>query len=248
MTDYNEEEDGFFSEGARAERQRQRELERSVARGKSLSNRHQPADLNTDAVLHGVTVNWLATVLGMHTNTVKARLKDCPPAHRVKGGFIYDVKMAMRYLVKPVVDIDAYIKTMKIEELPPRLQTEYWGAKQRRLKFEEDAGHLWRTEAVMALVGTVVSTVRTKSRLWTEELELVAEITPEQRKVLNDRVDKLQAGLFEAMREMTLSKQTKSVLMEYLEEEARELALEEEMRQRVEEDGDDDGFDITDLV
>ena len=238
-------EEDYFSPEAREARRNERDLSRLVARGKSLDSRHLPADINSDAVLHGVTANWLATVFGMHTNTVKQRLKDCPPSHRIKGGFIYDLKMAARYLVKPVVDIDQYIKTMKIEELPPRLQIEYWGAKQRRLNYEEDAGHLWRTEAVMSLVGTIVSTVRTKSRLWTEDIEAKAEITPEQRKVLNERVDALQFGLFEAMKEITLNQQTKSLLMEFLEEEEAELAREEEIRKQAEADDD---IDIEDLI
>lgn len=241
------EDDDFHTHEARQRRKAERELDKKIAKGRSFRDRHLAADMTVDAVLHGVTVNWLSTVFSMSPKDIKARLADCPPLHRRQAGFVYDLKLAVRYLVKPVVDIEAYLKTMKIEELPTRLQTEYWGAKQKRLKYEEDAGHLWRTEAFMILVGELFQTIRTTSRLWADDVERISDLSEKQRAAITDRVDALLISLRDHILEISKKRAVKSILMEYLEEEAKEKAKEDEAR-KIAEEMEDDGFDPLSLI
>ena len=233
-------------------RREERRVNSKVAHGTSYRDRSKSgADTNVDAATPGVTVNWLATVFNMQAVDVKRRLANCPALHRRQAGFVYDLKTACSFLVKPQINIDDYLKNMKIEELPPRLQTEYWNAKNKRLKFEEDAGHLWRTEAVMALVGMVVQQVRTQTRLWADEIEREESMTERQRALMQKKADALLSTIYDECKSLKMKRVTKSVLMEFLDEERIELLREEEERQAaaaLEMDTDDDGFDPLSLI
>lgn len=233
-------------------RRAERKLEPKIARGNSYRDRStSSADLTVDAVTHGVTVNWLATVFNMQAVDVKRRLAQCPALHRRQAGFVYDLKTACSFLVKPQIDVAEYLKNMKIEELPPRLQTEYWNARNKRLKFEEDAGHLWRTEAVMALVGMVVQQVRTQTRLWVDEIEREEHLSDRQRALMQKKADALLSSIYDECKSLKMKRATKSVLMEYLEEERIELLREEEERNfaaSIHEENEDDSFDPLSLI
>lgn len=239
--------DVITPEARRRQMQADRDLDKLIAKGRSLRDSHLGADMNVDAVKHGVTVNWLAQVFNMHAGVVKQRLADCPPLHRRSNGFVYDLKLATRYLVKPVVDVDAYIKTMKIEELPNKLQTEYWSAKQKRLDFERDAGHLWATDDFMVLVGKLFQLVRTRSRLWVDTMEKKTALTTEQRDFFSKQIDELLAAMIEDMKEVATTGATMSVLVKFLAEERQEEAREQAMAAQT-ADADDDDFDPLSLI
>lgn len=201
-----------------------RKKERTVATG-SMQNSGKGADMNIDAVMHGVTIGWLAQALNMNHASVKQKLRDCPPLFRRKSGFVYDIKVAMRYLVPPVFNVDEYLKTMRVEDLPVRLQTEYWSAKIKRQQFEEDAGQLWRTEKVVEVFGQVFQILKFSMQLWVDNLERKSKLSVEQRKMLIEMVDALQQEIYEKMQKMESLRKTPSVL-----EEDREA--EEEMQRR----------------
>jgi Protein of unknown function (DUF1441) len=157
------------------------------------------ASFDLSDVHGGVTVAWLAQVFRMDPTTVKKRLADCPPLHSRKAGYTYDLKVAAQYLVKPVFNVHEYLKSMKPSELPAQLQASYWDAALKRQKWEENAGQLWRTEAVLGVLAEAFQTIKFTMQLWADNLERVTGLTDEQRDVLVKAVDGLQDELHEAL-------------------------------------------------
>jgi hypothetical protein len=175
-------------------------------------------------VFGGVSVGWLSKVFGMDPSDVKKRLADCPPLHRRKAGYIYSLPVAARYLVKPVFDVQKYIANMKPTELPPQLQRDYWDSALKRQKWEENAHHLWRTEAVLEIFGEVFKRIKFSMQLWADNLERVTGLTSEQRKLLVGMVDGLQNDIYDQLVAFQQESKTPPVLGE-LEAEAEEADL-----------------------
>ena len=218
---------------------RNRLKERAVATG-SEQGSGRGADMNIDAVMHGVTIGWLAQAFNMNHKSVKQKLRDCPPMFRRKTGFVYDLKMAVRYLVPPVFNVDEYLKTMKVEDLPIRLQTEFWSAKLKRQQFEEDAGQLWRTEKVVSLFGSMFQTIKYSMQLWVDNLERKTNLSVEQRKNLTEMVDSLQSEIYEKVLELQALQRTLSAREEELREEQESKARENKITQIAAEEYEDD--------
>jgi hypothetical protein len=174
------------------------------ATGGDYSKGSDGLETNINLVVKGVTVNWLAQAFHMDHRTVTQRLKDCPPLTRKRGsgGLIYDLSVAAGYLVKPVFDVEAYIKTMKIEELPTKLQEGFWAAALKRQKWEENAGRLWRTEVVAKKFSETFLMVMNDMKMWVDDLEAVVGITDEQRDALHKAVSRLQKKIIKSVSEM----------------------------------------------
>lgn len=171
--------------------------------------------LDIGAIASGVSVAWLAHVFSMHPNTVKQRLADCPPIRGSWGNRpLFSVKQAAGYLVPPRVDIASWIKKLRPNDLPPYLQSEFWAAQNQRLKYEEAAGDLWRTEKVRDVLAEAFKTIKQGCQLWVDTLERAQELTPKQRTSLVHLVDGLQDDLYLRLVEMPKGGRTPSALSE----------------------------------
>lgn len=177
-------------------------------------------DMASEMVMRGVTLNWLSQVFQIEHGKVKALLKDCPIKARHKNGAIYDVKVAAGYLVKPVVDIEAYLQNMKVEELPTRLQDQYWSAMNKRQKWEENAGQLWRTARVAAAFGEVFLYLKEGANLFVQNLQTSTEVTPRQQELLEGMTRTLLKDFFQKIVNLKLRPDTVKAGSMLAEEEA----------------------------
>lgn len=158
----------------------------------------------------GVTASWLSQVFGMDPKVVKQRLAECPPLHRRKAGYIYDLKTAARYLVPPAMSPEQFVKTMKASDLPPHFQQTFWDAALKRQRWEENAGQLWRTEKVREVLGDTFQTIKFTVQLWAETVERQTGLTAEQRKVLVGLTDTLQQEIYDRLVTQAAEKETGS--------------------------------------
>lgn len=147
----------------------------------------------------GVTVGWLAQAFRMNPQTVKSRLAKCPTLKAHQRGYIYEFRVAVEYLVTPKVDIEEYLKNVKVKELPTRLQAEYWQAMRARQIWEKEAGHLWATEDVLSRFSEVVGLMRSELQLWVDNLEQRIPVSHEQREYFEQQVHTLQSTLYEKL-------------------------------------------------
>ncbi len=163
---------------------------------------------DTGRVLGGVTVSWLAEVFRMDPSTVKKRLKDCPPVRSRKAGYLYDIAVASQYLVKPVFDVEAYIKGMKPSELPLHLQDQYWSALIKRQKWEEKAGNLWDTGRVIDVFSEFSIGIKSEIQMWVIGIDRKIGLDNSQKKELVDYCDRLQKNIYYKIQKMALMKNT----------------------------------------
>lgn len=150
--------------------------EAKAARKKAKSDPQPPArvaPMSTVDVMQGVTVNWLALVFGRDKRTIQRKLADAGvKAKGVQGqSHLYDLPEAAAALVDPVVDVTSYLQNLKPHELPPMIQAVFWDAQLKRIKYEEEAGQLFRAERVMMSFHAVFKSLRDSVIGLTEKLE-----------------------------------------------------------------------------
>jgi hypothetical protein len=179
-------------------------------------------------VQHGVTVGTLATIFAMDPTTVRKKLRDCAPIHKRKAGYVYDLKAAAQYLVRPVFDAEQYLKSMKPSELPTHLQEAYWSAMRKRQQWETEAGFLWRTEAVMEVFGDVFQTIKFAMQLWPDNVEQALGLSSEQRAMLIAMADALQTDIHKKLVQLPSLKKTPPLLAEGTGKEAKPAEMEED--------------------
>lgn len=206
------------------------------ATGRQNKDHAEGPQMDLDMVMKGVTIGWLAQAFGINHQTAKNKLRNCPPLRAHRNGFVYDIRVAVPYLIKPKFDIAQFLEQATASDLPPKLQREYWGAKQARLNYEEEAGHLWRSSKVMELYGRMFLLIKSKHQQWAAALENTIGMTDAQIAVLTKLVDDLEKELHEeVMKQMALSKHG-SVLSELNELEGEERDAVSEYVEDEEED------------
>lgn len=199
-----------------------RKRDDTVATGRQNKDHHEGPQMDLDMVMKGVTIGWLAQAFGMNHQTVKTKLRNCPPLRALRNGFVYDIRVAVPYLIKPKFDIAEFLEQATAADLPPKLQREYWGAKQARLNYEEEAGHLWRSSKVMELYGKMFLLVKSTHQQWSAKLESTVGLSDAQIGILIKLVDELENSLHkEVLKQLALAK-TGSVLDELKETEGEE--------------------------
>lgn len=194
------------------------------------------ANQTTDwtVTLNGVSVTWLMQAFRMDRQTVKKKLARLLPIGNGSGGQpLYDFVQAASYLVKPQVDVGAYIQSLRPQDLPPLLQKEYWDARLKRQRWEERAGDLWRTDEVRNTFSEVFKLIRTRMQLWVDDLDRAKSLSNEHRLVVTQLVDSLQDDLHRSLIELAEQRQTASMKAEIDDEDAR-------LARRVADDDEDE--------
>lgn len=182
-----------------------------------IGDQDEPAEkapgMHIGDVYGGVSTTWLANVFGMDKNTVAKKLAQggCPVAGRSRQGTpLYKLPDAAPYLVRPKVDLVAYIKTLRPNDLPPILNAAYWDAMLKRQKWEENAGDLWRTADVLEVFGDLAFGIKTQVSLWVEEVDRTQGLTQGQRETITQLSDKLLEQVYQQLIEKPSKKRTRS--------------------------------------
>lgn len=163
----------------------------------------------------GITVTWLSRFLRMPRSQVVDRLKDCPVIGTVQnGGNLYDGPTAMRYLVEPKTDVDAYLQTIKADRLPEKLRETYWNAKIKEAKFKALAGELWPTQSVLDVFGETFKTIKNTTLLWVDTIDEESTLSDDQRAIVINLVDGLLDELHKSLVTHAQSSETESFLRE----------------------------------
>lgn len=191
----------------------------------------QPIDFRVN--LAGVSIDWLAAMFAMDRGTVRKRLAGCPELRMGPGGApLFSVAQAAAYLVKPKIDIASWVKSLRPADLPPYLQSEFWDAQNKRQKWEENAGDLWRTDKVVEVFADVFKLIKETMQLWTDSIERKQGLTGEQRALLAQMTDGLQNDLHKKLIEFAAKKQTPSSLAEMKDIEKAQVPREAAVRSK----------------
>lgn len=169
-----------------------------VKRHRERQQQTRFAHLDLGDAVHGVTADWLAGILSSSVGTVRVKLAKCP-FRKVGSQKVYNVGTAMEYLIKPTVDIERYLKTLKKEDLPEVLRESYWSALLKRQQWEINAKELWHTEDVMAVFGETMQTIKFAIKLWVDDMERETAITGAQYAFLVKKCDELQDQIYQGL-------------------------------------------------
>lgn len=150
-------------------------------------------------IASGLPVTELAKLFRTNILNVRRKLAGVKPIGDRAGDPVYDICDAAQMLVKPNIDIAEYIKTMRPNDVPAALQKQFWDAQLGRQKFEENAGHLWRTEKVQLAMADLLKIVRQQLQLLADTVERETSLTPEQRAVINRIADDVQDSTYKKM-------------------------------------------------
>lgn len=152
-------------------------------------------------IASGLPVTELAKIFRTNVLNVRRKLAAVKPIGDRMGDPVYDIADAAEWLVKPKVDIAEYIKALRPGDVPVALQKQFWDAQLGRQKFDEQAGHSWRTEKVQTAFGDVFKIVRQKVRLFTDTVDRESTLSEEQRAIITRLADELLEGAYRSVLE-----------------------------------------------
>lgn len=155
----------------------------------------------------GVSIQWLAKAFRMTRHNVGKRIVDLKPVGTGDYGQpLYDLPEAAQLLVEPIVDVKTYLKTAKPSELPENLRETVWNSKLKSQRWEEKAGHLWRTENVMTFFGEILSDIRDRLQLIPDKVERMQGLSIENYRLIRHAVDEVQEEIYDRI--VTMAKTT----------------------------------------
>lgn len=150
-----------------------------------------------DWLNRGVPMSTLSRIFRMEVDTARRKLAGVKPIGERNGYPTYSVAEAAEYLVSPKIDVEAYLKKLRPQDMPQGIQKQFWDAQNARLKFMADAKHLWRTDTIQYALSDIFKTVRQRVLLFSDTVERQTGLTEEQRNLVQGMAD----GLLDDLRE-----------------------------------------------
>ena len=143
----------------------------------------------------GLTIGDLAAAFQVSRYAIENAVESLQPVGRRRRAHLYAIPDVAAQIIKPNVNIEDYIKTLKSKDLPPSLQKAFWDAQAARQSFEEKAGNLWHTHRVQAVIGRLLLIVRQRLVLATDNVDRMAPLTEEQRALVQRTFDQILVEL-----------------------------------------------------
>lgn len=157
-------------------------------------------DAESRAMLYeGCNLSQLSILFRMDHRPLVEKLHGVEPSSKRGNAAIYLVHEVAPYLVKPLYDIEAYIKRMNHNELPKHLTKEFWAGLRSKQEYELRDGDLWPTEKVIEHVGELFKLIKMQSRLAADAVDRQTELTPRQRSIVRGIFDGLMRDLHTAV-------------------------------------------------
>lgn len=157
-------------------------------------------DAETEAMLfEGASLSQLSRLFCLDNRKTKEKLHGCIPKKMRAGSPVYDIAEAARYLVKPILPLDEWIRRMSQSDLPVELTKEFWAGQRSKQLFEIDAGDLWRTEKVIDHITEILKTISLQARLTSDIVDNEARLTPQQRAIVIRHMDAMLQNAHEAL-------------------------------------------------
>jgi Protein of unknown function (DUF1441) len=146
-------------------------------------------------LFEGLNISQLAIAFGMDRGVVRekmAQVKEDGTRHNFP---VWKIRTAAPYLIKPVHDVETYIRKMNHAELPKMLTKEFWNGQRARQEYELKAGDLWPTSKVIEKVGDVYKIMAMALRLMNDSVERQVELTEKQRRIIQQMTDSTSKDL-----------------------------------------------------
>lgn len=162
------------------------------------------------AIYHGLNISQMSKLFEMDRRDLIEKLErhSIKPTGKNGGHPIYKLKEVMPVIVKPLYDIEEYLKKMHHNDLPKHLTKEFWAGLRSRQEYELKAGNLWPTEKVVSEVGELFKLVKMSALLATDTVERQVELSEKQRAIIKDIMDGMLRDLHKTVIEKFSTKET----------------------------------------
>lgn len=161
------------------------------------------------ALCDGVTMSDLAIIFHMDRRNCSEKIRNLKPSMIRDGHPVYRIDEASRHLMDPLVDIEAYIKQLRPNDLPPLLLKEFWAGQLNKQKFDLNDANLWPTSDVMAVLADTFKKLKTGILLFADTIEAKSDLTDKQRKLINELSDGLLVELHRTLVEGDIDDEVK---------------------------------------
>lgn len=151
------------------------------------------------ALFNGCSVSMLGQIFNLDNREVARRIVDLKKSGDRDGFPVYDLAAAARYLVDPIINIQAYILSLKPADLPVPLQKAYWEGLLSKQKWQENAKDLWRTEKVMDVFVDTFKKLRATLVMFDDSVEAAVGVNEAQRKMIRLLADRLLDDIRESL-------------------------------------------------
>jgi hypothetical protein len=152
-------------------------------------------------IVAGLSIGDLSAAFRISRFVLTGAIASLQPVGRRHKSPLYAIADVAPLIVKPIVEVESYIKGLKPKDLPPSLQKAFWDAQEARQSYEEKAGNLWHTHRVQSVIGNLVMIVRQRLVLATDQIDRMAPLTEEQRRLVQGSFDQVLSDLQKAVTE-----------------------------------------------
>lgn len=158
-------------------------------------------DENTEAMLfQGANITQLGKMFRMDRRDVTAKISGNVAPCGERGGYpIYYIHEVAPHIVKPVYDIETYLKRMHHNDLPKHLSKEFWAGLRSRQEYLKAEGDLWETDKVVEVFAEALKTLRMTLLLAGDTVEREMTFTHQQRDKLRLILDGALNDLAESL-------------------------------------------------
>lgn len=166
-------------------------------------------DESAIALYHGLNLSQMARLFEMDKRDITAKLEqnNIKPVGMNMGVPIYKLKEVMPVVVKPLYDIETFLRRMNPNDLPKHLSKEFWAGQRAKQEYELRNGDLWPTTKVVSEVGELFKLVKMSALLAVDSVERQVELTEEQRNIIKRTMDGMLIDLHRTVVEKFSSKE-----------------------------------------
>lgn len=163
----------------------------TVTEGLNALRNNQIDKKSEEMIFQGCTQSQLVKIFRMDRRDIAAKIAEgnVSPSGARAGYPIYAIHEVAPYLVKPLYDIETYLKRMHHNDLPKHLSKEFWAGMRAKQEFLLKEGELWPTEQVISVMGDVFKRLRMSMLLIQDAVEREHMLTPQQRDKISSLID-----------------------------------------------------------
>lgn len=149
-------------------------------------------DMASRGILYeGANLTQLCQLFKMDFRTVSAKMHGVPPDGVRGRSSIWRIDTAAPHLVKPIYDIESYMRNMSHNDLPKMLTKEFWAGQRSRQEYELKNGDLWPTSMVVEKVGELMKIFKMTVRLFMDAVDQQSQLSQKQREIIKQLSDGL---------------------------------------------------------
>lgn len=147
-------------------------------------------DSDSEAIIfEGAFLTQIAKLFKMERRDVKQKIHGVAPIGKRSGYDIFDIAEVAPHLVKPIYDVETYLRRMHPNDLPKHLTKEFWAGQKAKQEYLKAEGDLWDTGEIFQRVGEMVKVIRMEMLLAREAIARETHFTPKQQERLQQIID-----------------------------------------------------------